>query len=81
VETLHHHDSLQRALPADVKRLPMAGRTDVMKRLRALRDAAFAHAHGASTARTIIHEAVEVFTAAWRRLRVLHNSKEEAVTE
>ena len=71
VETLDHHDSVRSSLPAPVKRLPMAGKIDVVERLRALRDAAVAHAQSACNVRVVIQEAVEVFSAAVQRLRTL----------
>ena len=72
VETLHHYDSVWRALPERVKRLPMAGKADVLERVSALGEAAIAHARSACSVQTMIREVAEVFCAALHRLQVLH---------
>jgi hypothetical protein len=72
VETLHYYDPLRSSLPEHVKRLPMAGISDVAERLRALRTSIEQYAQ--SQARLLIEEALEVFSAALQRLKALQNS-------
>ena len=71
VETLDFYDPARSSVPAHVKRLPMAGRADVVERLRALRDALRAHRQAGGKQRAVIQEAVDVFSAACQRLRTL----------
>jgi hypothetical protein len=71
VETLEHYDSVRSSLPARVKRLPMAGKKDVVERLRALRDARVTRAQRATKVRAVIQEACEVFSAGLERLSTL----------
>jgi hypothetical protein len=72
VETLHYYDPLRSSLPEHVKRLPMAGISDVSERLRALRTAIEQYAK--SQARLLIEEVVEVFSTALQRLSALQNT-------
>ena len=72
VETLHYYDPLRSSLPEHVKRLPMAGISDVSKRLRALRNYIKHYAH--SQARVLIDEVLEVFSAAVTRLKTLQKT-------
>ena len=62
------------ALPAQVKRFPIAGRSDVDQRLRALTDAlSGAAVAGARTSR-LYKEAVNVFSAASERIATLQGA-------
>jgi hypothetical protein len=72
VETLQYYDPLRSCLPEHVKRLPMAGMSDVSERLRAVRSASEQNAQ--SEARTLIEEVFEVFSAAFQRLSALQQS-------
>lgn len=72
VETLDYYDPLRSCLPEHVKRLPMAGLSDVAQRLRALRTTIEHYAQ--SQARLLIEEVLEVFSAALQRLRALQKS-------
>lgn len=72
VETLDYYDPLRSSVPEQVKRLPVAGISDVSKRLRALRTSIEQYAQ--SNARLLIEEAVEVFSAALQRLKVLQKA-------
>jgi hypothetical protein len=72
VETLHYYDPLRSSLPENVKRLPMAGISDVSERLRALRTSIEQYAQ--SRARLLIEEVLEVFNAALQRLRTLQKA-------
>jgi hypothetical protein len=72
VETLHYYDPLRSSLPEHVKRLPMAGISDVADRLRALRGSIERYAQ--SQARLLIEEVLEVFSAALQRLKALQKA-------
>lgn len=74
VETLHYYDPLRSSLPEDVKRLPMAGISDVSDRLRAVRGAIEQYAQ--SQARLLIEEVVEVFSTALQRLSAMQKTRQ-----
>jgi len=67
------HGGQRSGLPAECKRLPVAGKPDVHERLRALREALDACAHDGATMRPVVAEAVGVFDAAWRQLNTLES--------
>ena len=71
VETLDYYDPPRSSIPARAKRLPMAGKADVLERLHVLRNARKAHTQSGSIARAVIEEAVDVFSAALQRLTAL----------
>jgi hypothetical protein len=71
VETLDYYDPPRSFVPEHVRRLPVTEFSDVSNRLRALRTAIEQYTR--SKIRPLIKEAVEVFTAALQRLRVLQN--------
>ena len=68
VDTLDFYDPI----PARAKRLPMAGKADVLERLRILRNLREAHTQSGSIAHAVIEEAVDVFSAALQRLAALN---------
>lgn len=69
IETLDYYDPLRSSLPEDVKRLPVAGMSDVVGRLRALRSTIEQYAQ--SHVRPLIAEVLEVFSASLQRLSVM----------
>lgn len=78
VETLAFYDPLRSCLPEHVKRLPIAGMSDVSERLRAVLPSAIEQSTQ-SQARPLLHEVIEVFGAALERLQyfqkqVLHQA-------
>ena len=74
VETLDYYDPLRSSLPRHVKRLPLAGISDVSGRLHALRTAIEQYAE--SKIQLLIQEAIEVFSAALQRLTVLQKANQ-----
>ena len=79
IETLHFYDGTRRALPAQVKYLPLAGKSDVIRRLQLLRGTLDACVDDRAS-RPIIEEAIEVFAAACSRLRVLEGETAHPVS-
>jgi hypothetical protein len=74
VETLDYYDPPRSSIPARAKRLPMAGKADVLERLHALLDARKAQTRSGSIERVVIEEAVDVFSAALQQLTALQTS-------
>ncbi len=74
VETLDYYDPPRSSIPARAKELPMAGKADVLERLHILRNACKAHTQSEPIARTVIEEAVDVFSTAIQRLTALQTS-------
>lgn len=68
-----HHGS---ALPARVKRLPIAGKTDVHERLRALSEACGTEVADHASLSPIFKEAVDVLSAASERIASLQSSEQ-----
>jgi hypothetical protein len=74
VESLGWFDPPKSAFPADVTRLPVAGLSDVVQRLNALRDALQAYVLEPSRIRSVAEEAIDIFSAASQRLKSLGNA-------
>ena len=68
VETLDYYDPPRSSIPARAKRLPIAGKADVVERLHVLRNT---YTPSGSIAGAVIEEAVDVFSAASQRLTAL----------
>ncbi|MGZ5165234.1 MAG: hypothetical protein ACXWCQ_32405, partial [Burkholderiales bacterium] len=71
VETLDYYETTRSLLPAQVRRMPLAGKDDLYGRLCVFRTLLQAHQPTAREARRMLGEAVEIFAAASRRLNVL----------
>ena len=76
VETLEYYDPLRSLLPQQLRRLPMAGISDISERLLAL--CALVRQYADPTARLLLKEAVEIFSTALQRLRTLQNAHQIA---
>lgn len=70
VETCAHHDN-DGTLPEAVKRLPIAGESDLAERIRALSLASAMGAPHAGSASALSSEALDVLAAATQRLTAL----------
>src|SRR5258706_1326468 len=68
VETLDSYEFI----PARAKQLPMAGKADVLDRLRILRNLRKAHAQNGSKEHAVIEETIDVFSTALQRLTALN---------
>ncbi len=69
IETLHYYEASRAALHPRVIGLPLGGTEDVAARLQLLH---VLSAPGAAAPWPLIEEAIDVFSAASRRLSVLH---------
>jgi hypothetical protein len=75
VEMLGYYDPPRSALPPRVQRLPVAGIRDVSDRLRGLRETLDSNVRNSPDVRVILHEAVDLFDTAQRRLRALDGNR------
>lgn len=79
LEACAHVDAAHR-LPAQVKHLPVAGDSDLMQRLRALRAASSRRAPGAVDAFPAVSVTLEVLSAASQRLMLLDELERQPQT-